>query len=132
MNHRINNEIKAKEVLLVTSSGTEVTSLSVALAKADEAELDLVEVGVKGDTPVCKLMDYSKFLYELKKKERANKGTSLVIKELRLGYNIAARDLDIKVDQAKKWLQAGDRVIISIKHKSREAQLMEKSEQKIS
>lgn len=127
MEHRINEEITSKQVLLVLDGNTEQMDFESALEKADGYELDLVEVSCKDGVAICKLMDYSKYLFESKKKEKAKKTQALTIKELRLGCNIATRDLEIKVNQAKKWLASGDRVVISVRHRNREIQMMDNS-----
>ncbi len=83
-----------------------------ALKKAEELELDLVEISPKADPPVCKIMDYSKFLYELKKKEKAikQKTHKVVVKEIRFGPQTDEHDYEFKKKYAIKFLQEGNKV----------------------
>ncbi len=83
-----------------------------ALALAEEQELDLVEISPKAVPPVCKIMDYKKFLYEQKKREKAlkNKATKVTIKEIRFGPNTDEHDYDFKKKHAIKFLSEGSKL----------------------
>ncbi len=86
-----------------------VYSISNALAKSDELELDLVEISPKAEPPVCKIMDYKKFLYEQKKREKVlkSKATKVVIKEIRFGPQTDDHDYEFKKKHAEKFLKDG-------------------------
>jgi translation initiation factor IF-3 len=86
-----------------------VYSISNALAKSDELELDLVEISPKAEPPVCKIMDYKKFLYEQKKREKAlkAKATKVIIKEIRFGPQTDDHDYEFKKKHAEKFLKDG-------------------------
>jgi translation initiation factor IF-3 len=86
-----------------------VYSLKEALSMAEEQELDLVEISPKADPPVCKVMDYKKFLYEQKKREKAlkQKTTQVVVKEIRFGPNTDDHDYEFKKKNAEKFLKDG-------------------------
>lgn len=108
-NYRINHYIKAKQVRLVfNSKQVGVLPTSKALIMAKDAKLDLVEFS-PGDIPVCKIIDFGKFKYEqkIKQKERnkKQKDVSSVLKELRLRPSIEAHDVETKISQAKKFLE---------------------------
>lgn len=111
--HRINEKIFARQIRLV-QEGTEpvVMATSEALKKAEEAGLDLVEISPKADPPVCKVLDYKKFLYNQKKKDKELKAkqSKVVLKEIRFGPNTDDHDFDFKLAHAKKFLQEGNKV----------------------
>lgn len=108
--HRINRKITADPVRLV-GEGIEpgVYSLSEALKHADEANLDLVEISAKADPPVCKIIDYKKFLYEQKKKQKEIKAKAqkVVIKEIRFGPQTDDHDYEFKKKHAVQFLKEG-------------------------
>ena len=111
--HKINEKITAKEVRLVGENvEVGVYSLKDALAKANELELDLVEITPNAEPPVCRIVDYSKFLYEQKKKQKELKSKQLkvVIKEVRFGPQTDDHDYDFKKKHAEKFLQEGSKV----------------------
>jgi translation initiation factor IF-3 len=87
----------------------DIYSLKEALAMAEEQELDLVEISPKADPPVCKVMDYKKFLYEQKKREKVLKAktTQVVVKEIRFGPNTDDHDYEFKKKNAEKFLKDG-------------------------
>ena len=91
---------------------------------ADEAELDLVMISPNAKPPVCKIMDYGKFIYEQSKKEKEAKKKQKVIsvKEIRVSPTIEKHDLEIKAKNAKKFLEAGDKVKITVRFRGREAE----------
>ncbi|MGB0186495.1 MAG: translation initiation factor IF-3 [Flavobacteriaceae bacterium] len=108
--HRINRKITAEEVRLVGDNvEIGVYKRSAALAIADEQGLDLVEISPKAVPPVCKVMDYKKFLYEQKKREKAlkSKAAKVVVKEIRFGPNTDDHDYNFKKKHAEKFLKEG-------------------------
>lgn len=111
--HKINNFIQAPEVRVV-GDGIEsgVYSLSAALKIAQEMELDLVEISPNAEPPVCKVVDYNKYLYEQKKKMKELKATAIVneVKEIRFGPNTDEHDVDFKIKHATKFLGEGAKV----------------------
>ena len=120
----INEQIRAKEVRLVSSDGEQlgVVSIAEAMAKAEEAELDLVLIAPTAKPPVCKIIDYSKYKYELARREKEAKKKQKVIevKEVRLSPNIDDNDLNTKANQAKKFLEKGDKVKVTLRFRGRE------------
>lgn len=121
---RVNTRIRAQEVLLIGAEGQRigVTSLREALDVAAEAGLDLVEVNPVSDPPVCRLMDYGKYRYEQTKRERAarKRQRSVEIKEVRLRPKIGDHDLKVKVRAARRFLNDGDRVKVTLRFRGRE------------
>ncbi|MET2984297.1 translation initiation factor IF-3 [Aureibaculum conchae] len=108
--HRINGNIRAQEVRLV-GDNVEIGVYPLAQAKkiAEELELDLVEISPNASPPVCKVIDYKKFLYEQKKREKAlkAKASKVVMKEIRFGPNTDDHDYDFKKKHAIKFLSEG-------------------------
>ncbi|MCH2021268.1 MAG: translation initiation factor IF-3 [Saprospiraceae bacterium] len=98
-----------------------VISTSIALELANEMDLDLVEISPKASPPVCKIIDYKKFLYEHKKKEKELKAkqVKVVVKEIRFGPNTDDHDFDFKLKHAKKFLQQGAKVKAYVQFKGR-------------
>ncbi len=109
---------------------TGIYQLREALAKADELELDLVEISPKANPPVCKIMDYRKFLYDQKKKQKEIKAKSakIVVKEIRLGPNTDEHDFNFKLKHAIKFLQEGAKVKVDVFFKGRSIIYKEKGE----
>ncbi|WP_262714106.1 translation initiation factor IF-3 [Patiriisocius marinistellae] len=108
--HRINRKIRAEEVRLVGDNvEIGVYPTRKALAIAEEQELDLVEISPNAKPPVCKVMDYKKFVYEQKKREKAmkSKATKVIIKEIRFGPNTDDHDYEFKKKHAEKFLKDG-------------------------
>ncbi|MDT0559479.1 translation initiation factor IF-3 [Ichthyenterobacterium sp. W332] len=108
--HKINSKIRAEEVRLVGDNvEIGVYPTRKALAIADEQGLDLVEISPNANPPVCKVMDYKKFLYEQKKREKAlkAKATKVVVKEIRFGPNTDDHDYEFKKKHAEKFLKDG-------------------------
>ena len=122
--YRINNRIRVKEVRLIDADGQNVGVVSIAdaLERARIAELDIVEVAPNADPPVCRVMDYGKFLYERTKKEReARKAqTKIEIKEIRLRPKTTEHHRSFKVRDARKWLSEGKKVKVRIRFRGRE------------
>ena len=111
--HRINQEIRVPKVRLVGDNvETDVYSTDEARAMAQELELDLVEISPTADPPVCRIVDYQKFLYERKKKEKELKAKNKKqeMKEIRFGPNTDEHDFDFKLKHAEKFLQEGSKV----------------------
>jgi translation initiation factor IF-3 len=108
--HRINKKITSEELRLVGDNvEIGVYKLPQALAIANEQNLDLVEISPKAVPPVCKVMDYKKFLYEQKKREKAlkSKAAKVVVKEIRFGPNTDDHDYNFKKKHAEKFLNEG-------------------------
>jgi translation initiation factor IF-3 len=120
----INDQIRAKEVRLIDSEGNQlgVVSIQEARATAEEQNLDLVNISPNAAPPVCKIMDYGKYRYEQQKKEKeARKKQKIIeIKEIRLGIFTEEHDLVTKTNNALKFLNAGDKVKISMRFRGRE------------
>ena len=111
--HRINESIRAAQVRVVGENiETGVYPVREALAMADAAGLDLVEISPNAEPPVCRIIDYSKFLYQLKKKQKEIKAKSVkvVIKEIRFGPQTDDHDFNFKLKHAKEFLQEGAKV----------------------
>ena len=104
-----------------------------ALEKAYDEDLDLVLVAPNANPPVCKILDYSKFKFEMAKKEKeARKNQKVVeLKEIRLSATIDQHDLETKAKNANKFLKAGDKVKVSLKFKGREVRFVEKGKETI-
>lgn len=111
--HNINEHIRAREVRLVGDNvEAGVYPLSQALKIADELELDLVEISPTAEPPVCKILDYQKFLYQQKKrqKEAKAKATKVVVKEIRFGPQTDDHDYNFKLKHAENFLKEGAKV----------------------
>ncbi|MBC8215473.1 MAG: translation initiation factor IF-3 [Candidatus Marinimicrobia bacterium] len=121
---RVNEDIQAKEVRLISGSGEQlgIVSLQVALDQAEEEGLDLIEVSPKAKPPVCKVLDYGKLKYEAKKKAQQNKKKQHVIKlkEVRLRPRIDDHDLETKLNMGRKFLKEGSRLKVTIMFRGRE------------
>ncbi|MEM4386041.1 MAG: translation initiation factor IF-3 [Candidatus Anstonellales archaeon] len=120
--YRINNNIVADKVLLVYEDKKEEMSLDEALEVADREGLDLVMVGGDESLAVCKLMDYSKYIYnrhKIEKKNKKNNKCNKGIKEIRLNSTIALNDLHVKVNNIKRLLLEGYRVRVCIIYNGR-------------
>ena len=123
----INEEIREKEVRLIGNDGEQlgVVSSNEARRLADESDLDLVMISPNAKPPVCKIMDYGKFIYEQSKKEKEAKKKQKVIniKEIRVSLTIEEHDIDIKAKNARKFLLDGDKVKITVRFRGREMEL---------
>jgi translation initiation factor IF-3 len=99
-----------------------VVSVREALAAAQEAGLDLIEISPNADPPVCKISDFGKYRYELQKKEAAARKNQKIIltKELKIRPNIEEHDLQVKIRSAKRFLDEGDKVRFSLQFRGRE------------
>ena len=123
---RKNEHIRAEQVRLVDTDGKMIgiVSLREALYKAREKELDLVEISPTAQPPVCKILDYSKYIYEQGKKEKdaKKKQKAVSLKEIRMKSRIAPHDLEVKVKQIEGFLKKKDMVRVSVVFYGRENQ----------
>lgn len=121
---QINGDIRDREIRLIGSDGSQIGIVSSyqALERAEAEGLDLVKISPGANPPVCKIMNYGKFKFEQSKKEKeARKNQHTVdVKEIRLSVNIDQHDLDTKAERAKKFLQKGDKVKVSVRLRGRE------------
>jgi translation initiation factor IF-3 len=110
--HRINDYIKADPIRLVGDGEPQIVPLAQAKSMASEQELDLVEISPNAKPPVCKILDYNKFLYEQKKKQKEMKAKQqkTVVKEIRFGPNTDDHDIEFKRKHAEKFLNEGNKV----------------------
>jgi translation initiation factor IF-3 len=122
--NQINEEIRDKEVRVIDSDGSQlgIMPTSQALDLAIEKKLDLVNVAPSAKPPVCKILDYGKFRYEQQKKEKEAKKKQKVtqVKEIRVSTFIESHDLQVKANNAAKFLKDGDKVKVSLRFKGRE------------
>lgn len=120
----INEQIRDKEVRLIGEDGEQLGIMSArdAYRIAQEAELDLVKIAPGAKPPVCKIIDYGKYKYELTRKEKeAKKKQKIVeVKEVRLSPNIDTNDLNTKVNNAKKFIMKGNKVKVTLRFRGRE------------
>lgn len=130
----INNQIRASKVRIIDDQGKNlgIFSLEEALKMAKERNLDLIQITDKADPPVCRIFDYGKFLYQIKKKEREKrKEKGVEIKGIRLGFNISEHDMEIRANQAKEFLEKGNRIQIEMILRGREKLLTDFAKEKI-
>lgn len=124
MEHQINEEIRDKEVRLISNDGEQLGIVPIQKAQdiAVEKGMDLVKIAPRAKPPVCKIMDYGKFRFEQAKREKeARKNQRVVeIKEIRLTPNIDIGDLNTKVKNACRFLKDGDKVKVSVRFRGRE------------
>ena len=127
----INERIRDKEVRLISETGEQLGIMPAkeAMKLAREAELDLVKIAPGAKPPVCKIIDYGKYRYELARKEKEAKKKQKVIeiKEVRLSPNIDTNDLNTKTSAARKFLEKGDKVKVTLRFRGREMAHMSKS-----
>ncbi len=120
----INGQIRDREVRVIGEDGNQLGILPIkeAMRLAQEAELDLVKIAPKAQPPVCKIIDYGKYRYELARKEKeARKKQKIVeVKEVRLSPNIDTNDLNTKVNNAKKFIMKGNKVKVTLRFRGRE------------
>ena len=120
----INGQIRDKEVRVIGQDGEQIGIMSPreAMKLAQEAELDLVKIAPKAQPPVCKIIDYGKYKYELarKEKEARKKQKTVEVKEVRLSPNIETNDLNTKVNNAKKFISKGNKVKVTLRFRGRE------------
>lgn len=124
INYRVNETIRVPEVRLIGPNGENVGVVSIEEAQrmAHEADMDLVEVAPGADPPVCRVMDFGKFIYERTKKEKeARKAqTKIEIKEIRLRPKTNEHHRNLKIRDARRWLEAGMKVKVRIRFRGRE------------
>lgn len=127
----INEQIRDREVRLIGEDGQLVGIMSSrdAYKMAQDAGLDLVKIAPKAQPPVCKIVDYGKYRYEQarKEKEAKKKQKTMEVKEVRLSPNIDANDLNTKINQARKFLEHGDKVKVTLRFRGRELAHVEQS-----
>ncbi len=127
----INGQIRDKEVRLIGENGEQLGIMSSreAMKLAQEADLDLVKVAPKAQPPVCKIIDYGKYRYELarKEKEAKKKQKTVEVKEVRLSPNIDTNDLNTKMNNAKKFISKGNKVKVTLRFRGREMAHMQQS-----
>ena len=121
---QINEEIRDKEIRLIDSDGAQLGVVSAKEAQqiANEKKLDLVKIAPNANPPVCKILDYGKYKYELQKKEKeARKKQKIIsVKEIRLSAKIEEHDLIVKANNANKFLKNGDKVKVTLRFRGRE------------
>ena len=124
LDHQLNEEIRDKELRVIGADGAQLGIMSAAQANqtAEEQGLDLVKISPNAVPPVCKIMDYSKFCFDQKKREKeARKNQRVVeIKEIRMSPSIDTNDLNTKIKAAQKFLLDGNRVKVSVRFRGRE------------
>ena len=131
----INGQIKFKQMLVIGPSGEQlgIKSKDEALTLASYAGFDLVLINDNPENPVCKLMDYNKFKYEKKKKQKESqkkqKENNAETKEYRLSPNIDVHDFNTKLNNAKKYLEKGHKIKLSIRFRGREMQFTDKGKE---
>ena len=127
----INGQIRDKEVRVIAENGDQLGVMPVkeAMKLAQEAELDLVKIAPKAQPPVCKIIDYGKYRYELarKEKEAKKKQKTVEVKEVRISPNIDTNDLNTKVNNAKKFIAKGNKVKVTLRFRGREMAHMQAS-----
>ena len=115
----INEQIRDKEIRVIGENGEQLGIMSArdAMKLAKEAELDLVKIAPTAKPPVCKIIDYGKYRYELarKEKEAKKKQKTIEVKEVRLSPNIDSNDLNTKVAAARKFLEKGNKVKVALR-----------------
>lgn len=131
----INEQIRANEVEVIGTNGERLGKMKVkdAMEKAYDEDMDLVLVAPNANPPVCKILDYSKFKFEMAKKEKeARKNQKVVeLKEIRLSATIDEHDLETKAKNANKFLKSGNKVKVSLKFKGREVRFVDKGKETI-
>lgn len=126
----INEEIRAKELRVLSGEGEQlgIMSRQEALNLADEKKLDLVCIAPKANPPVCKILDYSKYKYEMKKREKEakKKQKTTEVKEIRLSTFIEEHDIMVKAKTGAKFLKNGDKLKVSLRFRGRERDYVSK------
>lgn len=122
---KINNQIRAREVRVIDENGLNigVFALGDALNLAKEREIDLIEISPTVNPPVCKLIDYGKFIYSEKRKHKGKEKRQSFLRATRISLNISNHDLEIKAKKAVSFLERGDKVKIEMPLKGREKYL---------
>lgn len=124
LDHQLNEDIRDSQIRVIGPDGAQLGIMSSAQANAlaEEQEMDLVKISPNATPPVCKIMDYSKFCFDQKKREKEAKKNQRVveIKEIRMSPSIDTNDLNTKVKNAQKFLKDGNRVKVSVRFRGRE------------
>ena len=130
---RVNDEIRIGGNVRIVGEGIEskVVTMSEACKIAEDMELDLVEIQGKSDVPIVRVCNYEKMLYELKKAAKKNKQQVKPLKEIQLSVNIAKHDLETKANNAKKFIEDGSRVRVTLAMKGRELSRREDNKKSI-
>lgn len=130
---RVNDEIRIGGNVRIVGEGIEskVVTMSEARKIAEDMELDLVEIQGKSDVPIVRVCNYEKMLYELKKAAKKNKQHVKPLKEIQLSVNIAKHDLETKVNNAKRFIEDGSRVRVTLAMKGRELSRREDNKKSI-
>ena len=127
----INEQIRDREIRLIGEDGEQLGIMSArdAMKLAREANLDLVKIAPTAKPPVCKIIDYGKYRYELarKEKEAKKKQKTVEVKEVRISPNIDTNDLNTKVNNAKKFIAKGNKVKVTLRFRGREMAHMSSS-----
>lgn len=127
----INEQIRDREIRLIGEDGAQLGVMPTrdAMRMAEEAGLDLVKIAPTAKPPVCKIVDYGKYKYDMlrKEKEAKKKQRTIEIKEIRLSPNIDTNDLNTKINAARKFLTKGDKVKITLRFRGREMAHMNNS-----
>ena len=127
----INEQIRDKEIRLIGENGEQLGIMSArdAMKMAKEAELDLVKIAPAAKPPVCKIIDYGKYRYEQARKENEakKKQKTIEVKEVRLSPNIDVNDLNTKVGAARKFIEKGNKVKVTLRFRGREMAHMQSS-----
>lgn len=129
--HKINEEIRGPVIRIVGDNVEQgILTIKEALDIARQQELDLVEISPAANPPVCKVMDYKKFLYDQKKKQKEIKAktSKVVVKEIRLGPNTDDHDFNFKLNHAKKFLEEGAKVKVEVFFRGRTIVYKDKGE----
>jgi translation initiation factor IF-3 len=124
---RVNEQIRIREVRLIDANGEQrgVVPTVQALEMAREAQLDLVEVAANEKPPVCRIMDYGKYRYQQSRKGTKTKVHQQKVKEIRVRPKTGDHDVDTKINQARKFLEHKDKVLVHVIFKGRELQHIE-------
>ncbi len=124
LNLKINREIRAQKLRVIGEDGSQlgILTLAEALTKAEQSGLDLVEIAPSADPPVCKIIDYGKYRYQLTKKEREQKKTQhqVKVKEIKIKPNTDDHDLTVKTKHAREFLVKGNKVRVTCMFRGRE------------
>lgn len=121
---RVNKQIKAREIFLIGDDGEPIGNMELrkALEAAEEASMDLVELNPNADPPVCRIMDYGKYEFQLNKKrgQAKKKQKQAVLKEIEFSIRIEKGDFQVKLRKIKEFIENGDKVKITIRFRGRE------------
>ncbi|MBI2041970.1 MAG: translation initiation factor IF-3 [Candidatus Nealsonbacteria bacterium] len=129
----VNKQIRAKEVRLIDETGKQVgvVTLENALQMAQNSGLDLIQVTERVEPPVCKIMNYGKYIYQLGKKEKQERPKGGELKGIRLSLGISQHDMEVRTRQAAKFLKDGNKVRIEMRLKGREKAMGDFAKEKI-